>query len=117
MTAESLTTPGQGAEYADTASEAYRAALRSGGLVAASDIPVHRDVFADACAYFDPYSVDGMAEVLIGLLEGADGPPVRALRERGAEVGARYVPERVMPMWAEFLERVMREGPPAAPHR
>ena len=36
-------------------------ALRCGGAVAASDIPVHREILGEAALYFDPYSTAGMA--------------------------------------------------------
>ena len=35
-------------------------AMCSGGVVVASDIAVHREVYADAALYFDPYSVEGL---------------------------------------------------------
>jgi len=31
-------------------------AMKSGGVVAASDIPVHREIYDDAVEYFNPYS-------------------------------------------------------------
>jgi len=43
-------------------------ALCCGGAVAASDIPVHREILGDAAAFFDPYSTEGMCEALVGLL-------------------------------------------------
>ncbi len=81
-------------------------AMRSGGVVAASDIAVHRDVFDDACAYFSAYSAPDMARVLTELLGTDAGPRRRALELRGAEVAARYMPERVLPQWQQFLQRL-----------
>jgi glycosyltransferase involved in cell wall biosynthesis len=43
-------------------------ALCCGGAVAASDIPVHREILGDAAAFFDPYSTERMCEALVGML-------------------------------------------------
>jgi glycosyltransferase involved in cell wall biosynthesis len=43
-------------------------ALCCGGAVAASDIPVHREILGDAAAFFDPYSPEHMCEALVGML-------------------------------------------------
>ena len=78
--------------------------MRSGGVVAASDIRVHREVYDDAAAYFNPYSATDMAEV-VGQLLSPDAEPRRAeLRARGALVSERYIPQRVMPQWTRFLQ-------------
>ena len=78
-------------------------AMRCGGVVAASDIAVHRDIFGAAAHYFSPYSVPQMARSLAELL----GPDAQAhrqtLREEGERVSAAYVPERVAPQWEQFL--------------
>jgi hypothetical protein len=43
-------------------------ALCCGGAVAASDIPVHREILGDAAAFFDPYSPERMCDALVGVL-------------------------------------------------
>ncbi len=35
-------------------------AMKSGSPVVASDIPVHREVYADAAEFFNPYSIDAL---------------------------------------------------------
>lgn len=86
-------------------------AMRCGGMVLASDIAVHREVYGEACGYFDAYCVESLARSLRALL----APAASALRERfvaeGAEVAARYLPERILPQWRAFLERVAVTGP------
>ena len=84
-------------------------AMRSGGIVAASDIPVHREIYEDAAEYFDPYSTSSLVTTLRKLLTTQAGPLCDHLRARGAEVSERYMPERVMPRWDEFLQRLRRE--------
>lgn len=79
-------------------------AMRCGCPVAASDIPVHREVYADAADYFDPYDIDAAAEVLARMLRQPSAE--RAGRTaRGREISRRYTPEHILPQWAAFLER------------
>lgn len=83
-------------------------AMRCGGIVAASDIAVHHDIFADAAEYFTPYSAGQLAATLARLLS-ADAVARRAeLVARGAEVSASYLPERVLPQWQAFLQNLPR---------
>jgi glycosyltransferase involved in cell wall biosynthesis len=82
-------------------------AMRSGGAVIASDIPVHREVFADAAEYFQTHSSADLAQAIERVVLGADAPErTQQLRARGREVGARYLPERILPQWQAFLARV-----------
>lgn len=81
-------------------------AMRSGGAVAASDIPVHRDVFSDAAEYFDPYSVESQAGALARLLGDSGAARRGDLVAAGARVSAAYLPERVLPQWQAFLQKV-----------
>lgn len=81
-------------------------AMRSGGVVAASDLPVHREVFGAASDYFSPYATHELVACLRRLL-APEAAAARAERVRlGAEVAAQYLPERVMPQWHALLERM-----------
>ncbi len=84
-------------------------AMRSGGLVAASDIPVHREIYADAAEYFDPYSTTPLVETLIAMLAPNGAALCEKLHRQGDAVSGRYLPERISPEWQTFLERVARE--------
>jgi glycosyltransferase involved in cell wall biosynthesis len=91
-------------------------AMLSDAPVLASDIPVHREVYGDACLYFDPYSPDDMAAAIARVL-GAEGEPLRRdLRARGLVQGARYTREAAGPRWEKFFEDLKsgRFGPPPA---
>ena len=81
-------------------------AMQCGGVVVASDIRVHRDVFADACEYFDPYAPQQLAAAVERVIEPEAEARRAALVAAGREVAARYRPEVVMPMWADFLRKV-----------
>jgi glycosyltransferase involved in cell wall biosynthesis len=81
-------------------------AMRSGGIVAASDIPVHHDVFGQAAQYFNPYSVTDMVNALATLLDPAASARREQLVAEGETISARYLPERILPHWREFLENV-----------
>lgn len=81
-------------------------AMRCGGVVAASEIPVHRDVFGDAAEYFSPYTAKGLAAAVRRLLEPDAEPRRQELREQGAEISSRYLPERILPQWQAFLSNI-----------
>lgn len=81
-------------------------AMRSGGLVAASDIAVHRDVYGHAAEFFSPYSVAEMAQAIARVI-APDAQQRRAeLRAAGRSTAEQYLPERVMPQWLALLQRV-----------
>lgn len=85
-------------------------AMRCGGVVAASDIPVHREVFANAAEYFSPYSVSGLAAALERLI-GPEGSTRRhRLIATGTEVSARYTVQAVLPRWRALLDAVGAAG-------
>jgi hypothetical protein len=81
-------------------------AMRCGGVVAASDIAVHRGVFGEACEYFSPYSSTGLADAVRKLIEPGGQARRDALVEEGARVSAQYLPERILPQWSTFLRIV-----------
>ncbi len=82
-------------------------AMRCGGVVAASDIPVHREVYGNAVDYFDPYDTRSVVESLHRLLLADSAEERRAgLAVAGQEQSARYLPERILPQWRDFLHRV-----------
>ncbi|WP_439890887.1 glycosyltransferase family 4 protein [Ralstonia sp. 25C] len=85
-------------------------AMRSGGLVVASDIPVHREIYDDAAQYFNPYSTASLVNALKQIAYAGDSVTVRAeLSERGEEVSQRYLPERILPRWNQLLEWVAEQ--------
>lgn len=86
-------------------------AMRSGGMVLASDIPVHREIYEDACEYFDPYATSSLVKALKRSIYDADAPTVRErLIARGQQVSERYLPARILPQWQAFLARLTRPG-------
>ena len=85
-------------------------AMRSGGVVIASDIPVHREIYTDAAEFFNPYSTASLVESLKKVIYAPDAVQVQQnLRELGQVVAARYLPERILPQWERFLARVVKE--------
>ena len=81
-------------------------AMACGGRVLASDIAVHREVYGEAAAYFDPWSTSDLVERLTDQLK-ADLGPARHIRR---EIAARYSTNRVLPSWQTFLKQVAAEG-------
>jgi glycosyltransferase involved in cell wall biosynthesis len=90
-------------------------AMRSGCAVAASDIPVHREVFGEAAQYFNPYSVESLTHAIESVIDPAGQGLRRELIARGARVAERYTPEAILPKWQEFLTTSVRAPVPHRP--
>ena len=85
-------------------------AMRCGGVVAASDIPVHHEVYGEASEYFDPYDTASLVQSLRRLIDAPDAEARREqLRSLGIAHSEAYTPERIAPQWVEFLQRVIDE--------
>ena len=63
-------------------------AMAAGLPIAASDIPVHREVCGDAAIYFDPFDPNELADRIESLKTSG------RLRERLAQMGIRRVKEQ-----------------------
>lgn len=84
--------------------------MSSGGVVVASDIPVHREVYDDAAEYFDPYSTASLVQAFRKVIYAEDAiARQQHLRERGQDVASRYQPDKILPRWNQFLEWVARD--------
>ena len=78
--------------------------MRCGGVVAASDIAVHREIYGDAAVYFDPYNTEELARVVRGLLYDKGADNLREdLRTKGGMQSAKYLPELILPKWRALL--------------
>jgi glycosyltransferase involved in cell wall biosynthesis len=78
-------------------------AMKSGGAVVASDIPVHREIYGDAAEYFNPYSIEQLQQAIERVIGGETAPLRDELVTRGACVAARYASEAILPQWQSFL--------------
>jgi glycosyltransferase involved in cell wall biosynthesis len=81
-------------------------AMASGGLVAASDLPVHREVFGDASEYFSPYDPADLAAAVGRVIAPSAEARRHSLRDAGRQISAQYQPSEVIPRWRDFLDRV-----------
>jgi glycosyltransferase involved in cell wall biosynthesis len=79
-------------------------AMRCGGVVVASSLPVHREIYGDAAEYFNPYSTDDLVRTLDRLIDTRTQPRRSELVTKGATIAARYLPEHVLPQWQAFLD-------------
>jgi len=74
--------------------------------VAASDIPVHREIYGDAAVYFNTYSAEDASHCIADLLS----PEKQALRDKmrmfGVRVSERYTETAILPQWAEIFARL-----------
>jgi glycosyltransferase involved in cell wall biosynthesis len=87
-------------------------AMRCGGVVAASDIPVHREIYGRAAEYFSPYSSPEMANVIGKLIDPEKTQRREDLLVAGAEIADKFRPEVILPRWTEFLNGLSRRGAP-----
>jgi glycosyltransferase involved in cell wall biosynthesis len=78
-------------------------AMKSGSPVVASDIQVHREVYADAAEFFNPYSVDALSQALKSVIDPALSARRQELIAKGASVAQRYTHASIMPKWESFL--------------
>jgi hypothetical protein len=78
-------------------------AMRSGGIVISSDIPVHREIYGEASEYFDPYSPDHAAAVIERVLADDADPLRRQLLAAGREISERYTSSNILPKWDAFI--------------
>ncbi|MCR1346998.1 glycosyltransferase family 4 protein [Acidithiobacillus ferrooxidans] len=86
-------------------------AMRCGGVVAASDIPVHREIYGNAAEYFNPYDTASVVYTLRQIIYSADAETIQTrLRNDGLQQSARYLPEYILPQWETFLRRLKPGG-------
>lgn len=79
-------------------------AMRSGGIVVSSDIPVHREIYQDASEYFSPYSTEDAFMVIRRVLLEDSAPLRERLRFEARNVSRRYTPQHILPKWEEFFQ-------------
>ena len=92
-------------------------AMKSGGAVIASDIPVHREVYADAAEYFNPYSGGDLMRAIQLVIDAKSRARRDELIAKGAVVAQRYAYEAILPKWQKFLETCSSESSSPAPAR
>lgn len=84
--------------------------MSSGGVVIASDIPVHREIYAHAAEYFCPYSTDSLVDALKKTLYDPHAHKRQiSLREQGRKTAKRYLPNTILPKWKQFLTHLITQ--------
>lgn len=87
-------------------------AMKSGGVVAASDIAVHKEVYGKAALYFDPYSAESAASVIDQFL--SDANPIRhSLIAEKPSVLSNYDTHKLNTQWQSFIEKVLSKRDPS----
>jgi glycosyltransferase involved in cell wall biosynthesis len=79
-------------------------AMKCGGVVVASDIPVHREIYSDAAEYFNPYAVDELMLSIRQVIAPDHTSRRDELVKKGANIAARYSHEKILPMWCSLIE-------------
>jgi glycosyltransferase involved in cell wall biosynthesis len=84
-------------------------AMCSGGVVLASDIAVHREIYADAAEYFNTYDVLDLESKLHFLLskDEASLAYVQELKLKGMQHSQKFRPDHIMPKWRTFLASII----------
>jgi hypothetical protein len=83
-------------------------AMKSGGAVVASDIAVHREIYADAAVYFNPYSVDELANALLSLISDGNSAYRTDLVNKGATIATRYSHQNLINNWHQLFTSGLR---------
>jgi len=78
-------------------------AMMSGGAVIASDIAAHREIYADAAQYFNPYSVEDLFGAIQQVIMPANSARRDELISKGAVVAQRYSHQTIRLQWRSFL--------------
>jgi glycosyltransferase involved in cell wall biosynthesis len=78
-------------------------AMKSGGAVVASDIPVHREIYEDAAEFCNPYAASDIAGAIHRVIDPSSAARRAELVARGAVVSQRYAFEVILPQWHAFL--------------
>jgi len=87
-------------------------AMCCGGLVIASDIAVHQEIFQSAAAYFDPYSSEQAAQKIRYLLGKEGAGEANEKRAAAARVAARFSRESLLPQWEAFFDQHVNKSAP-----
>lgn len=84
-------------------------AMCSGCVVLASDIAVHREIYADAAEYFNTYDVLELESKLHFLLskDEASLARIQDLKIKGVQHYQKFRPDQIMPKWRTFLESII----------
>jgi glycosyltransferase involved in cell wall biosynthesis len=84
--------------------------MSSGGIVLASDIKVHREIYGDAAEYFSTYDTQNLIDKFLYLLSDYEQIGIRKsdLRQKGLEVSRKYKANTIMPKWINFLNKIGR---------
>lgn len=81
-------------------------AMLCGGKVAASRIPVHQEVYAEAAVYFDSYSVESQADAIASIILPSHKDFAANLSAKGIKWGKRYQCQAILPQWEQFFETI-----------
>jgi hypothetical protein len=79
-------------------------AMKSGGAVIASDIPVHREIYGEAAEFFNPYSAEALSRAIQSVIDPLQNERRAELVNRGATVAERYSHASILPKWQSFLQ-------------
>ena len=83
-------------------------AMKSGGAVVASDLPVHREIYRDAAEFFNPYDIGDVVRGICAVIDPFQAARRSELAIRGAAVAALYDRAVIAPKWDAFLHTLTK---------
>jgi len=86
-------------------------AMRCGGVVVASDIAAHREIYGNAALLFDPYDVPALTSAMESLLQATADTRRTAMESEGLRVSAQYESRVIVPRWASLFEELRADTP------
>jgi glycosyltransferase involved in cell wall biosynthesis len=83
-------------------------AMNCGGVVVASDLPVHREIYGDAAIYYAPNTAAALKDTVAKLLDPAAAQSRESRKGMGRALAARYMKKGLLAVWSELLLRVCK---------
>lgn len=85
-------------------------AMACGARVAASHLPVHCEVYADAAIYFDPYSVSDQANAIKTVITASENSLADQLMSAGLVRAKCYQRSVINPKWEMLFDQVSKKA-------
>lgn len=82
--------------------------MACGGVVVASDIAVHREIYGDAAWYFDPYAFQDQAQIIEKILN-VDAALRIEMQLRGLAQAKKYHRPIIQQKWEEYFAHISRK--------
>ena len=83
--------------------------MKCGGIVLASDIGVHKEIYKEGATYFNPYSTAELHTEIEALLESSDKEKEEK-RSKGFEVASLYSEAAIGKQWSDYIDNLQSDA-------